>query len=122
MTLNAEYHGSDVIMNCGSCLLMMLRSLICIFSLVDFIQFSFSMCYKSKDIIDLYLNFLYAQYSVAIQQFTAPNIKYTSRPTYKCVVTSYLKFLAITMLGKVSSCLFLRSFRCNSYKQTRHGK
>jgi hypothetical protein len=35
--LNAEYHGSDVIMNCGSCLLIKLRSLICIFSLVDLI-------------------------------------------------------------------------------------
>jgi hypothetical protein len=54
-------------MNCGSCLLIKLRSLICIFSLVDLIQFSYSMCYKSKDIIDLYLDFLYVQYSVALQ-------------------------------------------------------
>ena len=80
------------------------------------------MCYISKDIIDWYLNFLYVDYSVAIQQFTLPNIKYTSRPTYKCVITSYLKFLAITMLEKFSSYLFLRSFHCNSYKQTLHGE
>jgi len=78
------------------------------------------MCYKSKDIIDLYLNFLYVQYIVALQQRTLPNIKYW--PTYKCVVILYLKFLAITVLDKFSSCLFLRSFHCHSYKQALHGK
>jgi len=66
-------------MNCEFCLLIKLRSLICIFSLLDVIQFSSSMCYKSKIIIDLYLNFRYVQYSVALQLFTLPSCK--------CVVT-----------------------------------